>query len=161
MTCRSPCSPCSRVGGWLAGRRRLAPFGDWLDRSRRREHSLVEPTRTQDYVTSALAVGSASLGIYVAWVLYGAASGRCRAAPCSDALEHKFWFDELYDLSSTRPPSLLALLRAASRSRDRRLDLRRRAGARSAGAVGGPRPATAQLRARDRRSRSPSSSSSS
>jgi NADH-quinone oxidoreductase subunit L len=63
---------------------------------------------TQDYVTSALAVGLGLAGMALAWTFYGA---RSRAVPRSpfaqETLEHKFWFDELYDLIFYRPAVLL------------------------------------------------------
>ena len=99
------------VGGWLQVAGVWHPFGEWLDPiAFGREHlALVEPTVTQDYVTSALAVGLGALGIVLAWMLYGA---RRRPVPhkagIQDTLEHKFWFDELYDLIFYKPAVLLA-----------------------------------------------------
>ena len=94
------------VGGWLQVAGVWHPFGEWLDPiAVGREHlALVEPTLTQDYVTSALAVGLGAIGIGVAWVLYGS---RKRAVPrvpaVQQTLEHKFWFDELYDAIFYQP----------------------------------------------------------
>jgi NADH-quinone oxidoreductase subunit L len=55
-----------------------------------------------------LAVGLALIGMYVAWTLYGA---RSRPVPSNaalqDTLEHKFWFDELYDIIFYKPAVLL------------------------------------------------------
>ena len=98
------------VGGWLQVAGVWHPFGEWLDPvAFGREHlALVEPTVTQDYVTSALAVGLGLLGMYVAWTLYGARSRPVpRNAGVQDALEHKLWFDELYDLIFYKPAVLL------------------------------------------------------
>jgi NADH-quinone oxidoreductase subunit L len=98
------------VGGWLQVAGVWHPFGEWLDSiAFGREHlALVEPTVTQDYVTSALAVGLGVLGIFVAWTLYGARSRPVpRNAAVQDTLEHKFWFDELYDLIFYKPAVLL------------------------------------------------------
>ncbi len=100
----------SVVGGWLQIAGVWHPFGEWLDPiALGREHlALVEPTVTQDYVTSALAVGLGVLGIFVAWTLYGARSRPVpRNAGIQDTLEHKFWFDELYDLIFYKPAVLL------------------------------------------------------
>ncbi|NUT56386.1 MAG: hypothetical protein HOQ03_10435, partial [Thermoleophilia bacterium] len=74
-----------------------------------REHlALVEPSVTQDYVTSALAVGLGLVGVWLAWMFYGA---RTRPVPrnegVQDTLEHKFWFDEVYDAIFYRPAVLL------------------------------------------------------
>ena len=62
------------VGGWLQVAGVWHPFGEWLDPvAFGREHlALVEPTVTQDWVTSAIAVSLGTLGIWVAWILYGA-----------------------------------------------------------------------------------------
>ena len=63
---------------------------------------------TQDYVTSALAVGLGLMGMLVAWLLYGARSRPVpRSAGIQSTLEHKFWFDELYDTIFYKPAVLL------------------------------------------------------
>jgi NADH-quinone oxidoreductase subunit L len=98
------------VGGWVQIAGIWHPFGEWLDPiAVGREHlALVEPTVTQDYVTSALAVGLGLVGIYVAWVLYGARTRPVpRYAAVQETLEHKLWFDELYDRIFFRPAVLL------------------------------------------------------
>ncbi|HSO02645.1 MAG TPA: proton-conducting transporter membrane subunit, partial [Gaiellaceae bacterium] len=99
------------VGGWIQIAGVWHPFGEWLDPiAVGREHlALVEPTVTQDYVTSALAVGLGLAGIWAAWTFYGARSRRAvpRAAAVQETLEHKFWFDELYDAIFFRPAVLL------------------------------------------------------
>ena len=98
------------AGGWIQVAGLWHPFGHWLDSiAFGRDHiDLVEPTVTQDYVTSALAVALGLVGIYVAWVFYGA---RKRPVPrfegFQEILEHKFYFDELYDLIFYRPAVLL------------------------------------------------------
>ncbi len=100
----------SVVGGWLQIAGVWHPFGEWLDPvAFGREHlALVEPTVSQDYVTSAIAVGLGLIGMYVAWTLYGARSRPVpRNAAVQDALEHKLWFDELYDLILYKPAVLL------------------------------------------------------
>ena len=99
------------AGGWIQIAGVWHPFGEWLDPiAVGREHlALVEPTVTQDYVTSALAVGLGLLGIWAAWTFYGARSRRAvpRAAAVRETLEHKLWFDELYDAIFFRPAVLL------------------------------------------------------
>jgi NADH-quinone oxidoreductase subunit L len=101
------------VGGWLQVAGVWHPFGEWLDPiAVGREHlALVEPTVTEDYVTSALAVGLGLAGIGVAWVLWGA---RRRPVPhaafLQRTLEHKFWFDELYDAVFYRPAVFVTTL---------------------------------------------------
>jgi NADH-quinone oxidoreductase subunit L len=98
------------IGGWIQIAGIWHPFGEWLDPiAVGREHlALVEPSVTQDYVTSALAVGLGLAGIFAAWTLYGA---RTRPVPrwagVQETLEHKLWFDELYDLIFYKPAVLL------------------------------------------------------
>ncbi len=98
------------AGGWLEVAGVWHPFSEWLDPiALDREHlALVEPSLTQDYVTSALAVALGLIGIGVAWSYYGS---RRRPVPhrpaVQDTLEHKFWFDELYDLVFYRPALFL------------------------------------------------------
>ena len=99
------------VGGWLQIAGVWHPFGEWLDPiAVGREHlALVEPTVTQDWVTSAIAVSLGTLGIWVAWVLWGARTRPVpRVAAVQRALEHKFWFDELYDVVFYKPAVLVS-----------------------------------------------------
>ena len=81
-------------------------FGDWLHPV---AEPLVEPSVVQDYAASALAVALGLAGVGIAWMLYGA---RRRAVPrhagAQNALEHKLYFDELYDLVFYRPAVALA-----------------------------------------------------
>ncbi|HUQ23565.1 MAG TPA: NADH-quinone oxidoreductase subunit L [Gaiellaceae bacterium] len=88
------------VGGWVQVAGIWHPFGEWLDPiAVGREHlALVEPTVTQDYVTSVLAVGLGAVGIAVAWMIYGSRKWSVPRVPSVQrTLEHKLWFDELYD----------------------------------------------------------------
>jgi NADH-quinone oxidoreductase subunit L len=94
------------VGGWVQIAGVWHPFGEWLDPiAVGREHlALVEPTVTQDYVTSALAVGLGLVGVGVAWMLYGSRKWAVPRLPAvQQTLEHKLWFDELYDAIFFRP----------------------------------------------------------
>ncbi|MDX6398180.1 MAG: NADH-quinone oxidoreductase subunit [Gaiellaceae bacterium] len=101
------------IGGWVQIAGIWHPFGEWLDPiAVGREHlALVEPTVTQDYVASILAVGLGLVGIWLAWTFYGA---RRTAVPrwpmLQRTLEHKLWFDELYDVGFYRPAVLLSSL---------------------------------------------------
>ncbi len=164
-------SPCSSVvGGWIEVAGGWHTFGEWLDpiAIAREQLALVEPTTTQDYVTSALAVGlGLDRDLHRLDASTAPASGPVPQVtpPLQDTLEHKFWFDELYDLIFYKPAVLLtrALRRgveepliggsisgvSVGHARDRGRRRRR------------PDRLPAQLRPRDRRSRSPSSSSSS
>jgi NADH-quinone oxidoreductase subunit L len=98
----------SIVGGWVQIPGLWHVFGDWLNDV---AEPLVEPTVTQDYVASALAVALGLLGIGVAWVFYGARARELpRLAPVRRGLEHKLYFDELYDLVFYRPAVWTAAL---------------------------------------------------
>jgi NADH-quinone oxidoreductase subunit L len=98
------------IGGWVQIAGIWHPFAEWLDPvAFGREHlSLVEPTVTEDYVASAIAVALGLIGIGVAWMLYGS---RRRQVPhwsgIQRTLEHKLWFDELYDALFYRPAVFL------------------------------------------------------
>jgi NADH-quinone oxidoreductase subunit L len=101
------------IGGWIDVAGLWHTFGGWLDPvAVGRDHlALVEPTVTEDYVTSVLAVGLGLLGTAIAWVLYGARSRPVpRWAFLQRTLEHKFWFDELYDAIFYKPAVFLAAL---------------------------------------------------
>ena len=69
---------------------------------------LAEPSTAEDWTTSAIGVAVGAAGIGIAWMLYGA---RTRAVPrqrfVQRTLEHKFWFDELYDELFYRPAVLV------------------------------------------------------
>jgi NADH-quinone oxidoreductase subunit L len=94
------------IGGWVQIAGIWHPFADWLNPvAVGREHlALVEPTVTEDYVASAIAVGLGLVGIGVAWMLYGARAWPVpRWAAVQRTLEHKLWFDELYDAVFYRP----------------------------------------------------------
>ncbi len=100
-------------GGWLQVAGLWEIFGEWLDPvAVGREHfGLVEPTVTQDYVTSVIAVGLGLLGIGIAWFFYGARARPVpRLASVQETLEHKFWFDELYDKVFYEPAVALTRL---------------------------------------------------
>jgi NADH-quinone oxidoreductase subunit L len=101
------------VGGWVGIAGVWHPFGEWLDPiAYGREHlALVEPTVTQDYVTSAIAVALGLIGIGIAWMLYGSRKWAVPRVPTLQrTLEHKFWFDELYDAIFYKPAVLLSRL---------------------------------------------------
>jgi NADH-quinone oxidoreductase subunit L len=89
------------AGGWLQIAGVWHPFGDWLHDV---AEPLVEPTVAEDYLTSLLAVGLGLAGIAIAWLAYGARRRPVpRWRPARAALEHKLWFDELYDALFYRP----------------------------------------------------------
>ncbi len=84
------------VSGWI----QFAGFWTWvaefLDPV---AHPLVHPSGTQELVTSVVAVAVGLAGAGVAWAIYVA--GRLKVPEArfwQKVLEHKFYFDELYDL---------------------------------------------------------------
>ena len=79
---------------------------DWLHTV---AEPLVEPTTAQDYAASAMAVALGLVGIGIAWWLYGARRAAVpRSAAALNVLEHKFYFDELYDLVFYKPAVAIA-----------------------------------------------------
>jgi NADH-quinone oxidoreductase subunit L len=98
----------SVVGGWLQFAGLWHPLSDFLEPAAR---SLVEPTGTQDLVTSILAVGLGLAGMLVAWQLYGTRRARLPEARFwRDLLERKFYFDDAYDFVFYRPAAATARL---------------------------------------------------
>jgi NADH-quinone oxidoreductase subunit L len=80
------------VGGWLQFAGVWTPVSDWLEPVAR---PLVEASGAKEAIASVLAVVLGAAGIGVAWWIY---SARLAPAPKpSRVLEHKFYFDELYD----------------------------------------------------------------
>jgi NADH-quinone oxidoreductase subunit L len=96
----------SLFGGWLQFAGLWHPLTDFLEPA---AETLIEPSGTQDLVTSLLSVGLGLAGILLAWQLYGV-----RRAPLPEArfwralLEHKFYFDEAYDFVFYRPAAATA-----------------------------------------------------
>jgi NADH-quinone oxidoreductase subunit L len=101
----------SVIGGWIQLAGVWHPLSDFL-------HSVaepkVEPSVLQDWVTSVIAVGLGLAGIWLAWLVYVKRTVAVPKAPeLRAAFEHKFYFDELYDLLFYRPA--VALTRALRR----------------------------------------------
>jgi NADH-quinone oxidoreductase subunit L len=93
----------SLIGGWIQFAGVWTPITDWLAQT---AHPLVEATNTKEAISSVLAVVLGAAGVGLAWWIYGA---RRTAAPRALALlEHKFYFDELYDLLFYKPAVALA-----------------------------------------------------
>ncbi len=87
------------VGVWTA-------ISNWLDPV---APPLVEASGTQEAVSSVLAVLLGLAGIGVAWLIYAKRRVQApRYAALQTLLEHKFYFDELYDRVFYRPAVLLA-----------------------------------------------------
>jgi NADH-quinone oxidoreductase subunit L len=96
----------SAVGGWIQFSPFWEPVDTWLDTV---AEPLVDPSGWQEAVSSILAVGLGAAGIGVAWLLYGVKRRPVpRAAFWQRTLEHKFYFDELYDATFYRPAVWLA-----------------------------------------------------
>jgi NADH-quinone oxidoreductase subunit L len=95
------------VGGLLQFAPFWHPIGDWLHPV---AAPLVEPSGTQELVASVLAVLLGAAGIGVAWAIYGAKRVAAPQVPALQrALEHKLYFDELYDAVFARPAQALAV----------------------------------------------------
>jgi NADH-quinone oxidoreductase subunit L len=96
----------SVVGGWIQLAGIWHPLSDWLHPV---AEPLVEPSVLQDWVTSAVAMTLGLGGIYLAWLYYGERSIAVPQFPAARrALEHKLYFDELYDTLFYRPAAAVA-----------------------------------------------------
>jgi NADH-quinone oxidoreductase subunit L len=91
----------SVIGGWIQFAPLWHPVETWLQSV---AEPVVTPTNWQEGISSALAVVLGLLGIYVAWALYAVKTFTVpRFAFAQGVLEHKFYFDELYDALFYRP----------------------------------------------------------
>src|SRR3989454_10295425 len=92
----------SVVGGWIQWAPLWHPIETWLQTV---AEPTVSPRSWQDGVSSALALLLGLGGIFLAWLVYRV---RRVAVPpfafTQRVLEHKFYFDELYDALFYRPP---------------------------------------------------------
>jgi NADH-quinone oxidoreductase subunit L len=96
----------SVIGGWIQFAPLWHPVETWLQSV---AEPVVTPTDWQEAISSALAVLLGLLGIYVAWALYAVKTFAVpRFAFAQRVLEHKFYFDELYDALFYRPTVWLA-----------------------------------------------------
>jgi NADH-quinone oxidoreductase subunit L len=95
------------IGGWIQVAGLWHPLTDFLEPT---VEPLVEPSGAQDLLASILAVGVGVAGIAVAWAAYSARTLRIPSArPVRAVLEHKFYFDELYDWVFYKPTVALAV----------------------------------------------------
>jgi NADH:ubiquinone oxidoreductase subunit 5 (subunit L)/multisubunit Na+/H+ antiporter MnhA subunit len=89
------------VGGLLEIAGVWHPFGNWVGQV---AEPLVEPTAAQDWATSAVAVAVGLAGVWIAWAVYRAGRLPVPSLPAVQTLlEHKLFFDELYDRIAFRP----------------------------------------------------------
>ena len=112
----------SVVGGFLQFAPVWHPLTTWLDPVAR---PLGEPSSTQEYLTSALAIALGLAGMLVAWSIY--AAKRAKAPKAVRLFERKFYFDEIYDVLWYRSGELLTrgLSARSSWNRSRAIRLRR------------------------------------
>jgi NADH-quinone oxidoreductase subunit L len=91
----------SVIGGWIQWAPLWHPIETWLQPV---AEPTVTPTSWQEAITSILALVLGLTGLGVAWLMYGT---RRVAVPqfafAQQLLEHKFYFDELYDAIFYRP----------------------------------------------------------
>jgi NADH-quinone oxidoreductase subunit L len=100
----------SVVGGWIQFVPFWTPITHWLDTVAPTLAS-AEPTNWKEGISSVLAVALGLAGLFLAWLLYAAPERRLsvpRVPSLQQLLEHKFYFDELYDVLFYRPAVALA-----------------------------------------------------
>jgi NADH-quinone oxidoreductase subunit L len=96
------------IGGWVQIPGLWSPLADFLDPV---AEPLVDPTARQDWLTSLVAVAAGLAGIALAWLVYSEGRLRAPSVPLlRTLLEHKFFFDQAYDLLFYRPAALTARL---------------------------------------------------
>jgi NADH-quinone oxidoreductase subunit L len=96
----------SAVGGWLQFDGLWHPLSDFIEPV---AVSGVEASGVQDALTTVLAVALSLTGIAIAWWIYSARRAEVpRFELGQRVLEHKFYFDELYDAVFYRPAVWLA-----------------------------------------------------
>jgi NADH-quinone oxidoreductase subunit L len=93
------------VGGLIVIPGLWEPFLHWIDET---AEPLVTATVTEDYGTSAIAVSLAVVGFFVARRAFAAGRQIVGSPGIWRVLEHKLYFDELYDALFYRPASALA-----------------------------------------------------
>jgi len=93
------------IGGLVVIPGLWEPFLTWIDGV---AEPLVVQTAAQDYVTSAVAVALAAFGIWLARRAFLAGRELVGDGGARTALEHKLYFDELYDALFSRPAQVIA-----------------------------------------------------
>jgi NADH-quinone oxidoreductase subunit L len=96
----------STIGGLLVIPGVWEPFNHWVDET---AESLVHPTVMQDYATSAVAVALGLAGFWLARRAFEQGRQLVTDPTTWRVLEHKLYFDELYDALFYRPAAALAV----------------------------------------------------
>jgi NADH-quinone oxidoreductase subunit L len=100
----------SAVGGWIQFGSYWHPLTSWLEPAAR-TLGIAEPTTTQEWVSTALALGLGLAGMGLAYAIYGVRRVAVPRLPAVQrALEHKLYFDEAYDALFYRPAAAVAAL---------------------------------------------------
>jgi len=99
------------VAGWIQFQPFWEPITHWLSPVIPTEPA-AEATNWDDAITSVIAPILGIAGIVVAWLIYGARQRLAvpRIAWLQRLLEHKFYFDEAYDLVFYKPAVATATL---------------------------------------------------
>ena len=97
------------AGGWLQIAGLWHPFSTFLEEVA--PSFAVEPSAAREWLLSAVSLGVALSGIWIAWSIYSARSQQAPRTP--KALVEKLYFDRAYDLVFYRPAVWLAQRLAA------------------------------------------------
>ncbi len=97
----------SAIAGLLVIPGLWEPFLHWIDSV---AEPLVVATVAEDYLTSAVTVALAGLGIWLARRAFLSGRELVAGGAVRRILEHKLYFDELYDALFSRPSELVATL---------------------------------------------------
>jgi NADH-quinone oxidoreductase subunit L len=95
----------STIGGLVSIPGLWHPFTHWVEET---GEALVEPSTTQDYVTSLLAVALGLLGFLIARTAFAGGRQLVTQPEAWRVLEHKLYADELYDALFYRPAVALS-----------------------------------------------------
>ena len=95
----------STIGGLVSIPGVWHPFTNWVGES---GEALVEPTTTQEYATSAIAVALGLVGLLLARRAFAGRRELVARPALRNVLEHKLYVDELYDALFYRPAVALS-----------------------------------------------------
>ena len=98
-------SVLATIGGLVVIPGVWEPFLHWIDET---AEPLVHATVTEDYGTSAIAVSLAFVGLVVARRAFAAGRQIVRSPGIWRVLEHKLYFDEVYDALFYRPAAAVS-----------------------------------------------------